>query len=129
MKLSFLFLLNSAHFNTIGQSYQKQKGSGTNDQSLFRPWKKFRKIHLFIYVANIWPSFMMYIMYISFWWVIPEIKSENLCIQVNSWHHKLFHFHLSLWIWKVWKGTKRITKTWISRERKELEDIGKRLRT
>ena len=27
-------------------------------------------------------------------------------MQVNSWHHKLFHFHLSFWIWKVWKGKK-----------------------
>ena len=24
----------------------------------------------------------------------------------NSWHHKLFHFHLSFRIWKVWKGKK-----------------------
>ena len=28
-------------------------------------------------------------------------------MQTNSWH-KLFHFHLSLWIWKVWKGRKKI---------------------
>ena len=27
--------------------------------------------------------------------------------QVNSWHHKLFHFQLSFWIWKVWKGKKK----------------------
>ena len=40
--------------------------------------------------------------------------------QVNSWHHKLFHFHLSFWIWKVWRGSEKITKNWISRERKEL---------
>ena len=33
-------------------------------------------------------------------------------MQANSWHHKLFHFHLSFWIW--------IVKTWISREWKEL---------
>ena len=31
-------------------------------------------------------------------------------MHVNSWHHKLFHFHLSFWIWKVWKGREKITK-------------------
>ena len=40
-------------------------------------------------------------------------------MQVNSWHHKLFHFYLSFWIWKVWKGSEKITKIWISWERKE----------
>ena len=40
-------------------------------------------------------------------------------MQTNSWQHKLFHFHLSFWIWKVWKGRGKITKTWISRKRKE----------
>ena len=24
-------------------------------------------------------------------------------MQANSWHHKLFHFHLSFCIFKVWK--------------------------
>ena len=41
-------------------------------------------------------------------------------MQANSWHHKLFHFHLSFWIWKVWKGRGKITKIWISQEWKEL---------
>ena len=41
-------------------------------------------------------------------------------MEVNSWHHKLFHFYLSFWIWKVWKGSKKITKNGIYRERKEL---------
>ena len=41
-------------------------------------------------------------------------------MQDNSWHHKLFHFHLFFSIWKVWKGRGKITKTWISREWKEL---------
>ena len=41
-------------------------------------------------------------------------------MQVNLWHHKLFHFHLSFWIWKLWKRREKITKKWISRERKEL---------
>ena len=41
-------------------------------------------------------------------------------MQANSWHHKLFHFHSYFWIWKVWKGREKITKTRISRERKKL---------
>ena len=31
-----------------GQSYKKQKGSGTSNQSLFRLQNKFRKIPLFV---------------------------------------------------------------------------------
>ena len=47
-KLTLLFFLNPVPFN--GQNYQKQKGSGTSEQSLFRLQKKFRKIPLlFIY--------------------------------------------------------------------------------
>ena len=45
-KLSLFFLSNPVPFN--GQSYQKQKGSGTSDQSLFRLQNKFRKIPLFV---------------------------------------------------------------------------------
>ena len=41
-------------------------------------------------------------------------------MQVNSWRHKLFHFHLPFCIWKVWKGRDKITKIWIWRERKKL---------
>ena len=41
-------------------------------------------------------------------------------MQANSWHHKLFQFHTSFWIWKVWKGREKITDIWISREQKEL---------
>ena len=33
-KLTLFFLSNPIHFN--GQSYQKQKGPGTSDQSLFK---------------------------------------------------------------------------------------------
>ena len=38
-KVKFIFFLNPAPFN--GQSYQKQKGPGTSDQSLFRLQNKF----------------------------------------------------------------------------------------
>ena len=45
-KLSVFFLWNPAHLN--GQSYQKQKGPGTSDQSLFRLRNKFTKISLLV---------------------------------------------------------------------------------
>ena len=45
-KLTLFFLSNPVPFN--GQNYQKQKGPGTSDQSLFRLQTKFRKIPLLI---------------------------------------------------------------------------------
>ena len=45
-KLTLFFLSNPIPFN--GQSYQKQKRSGTSDWSLFRLRNKFRKIPLFV---------------------------------------------------------------------------------
>ena len=50
-KVKFIFSFEPVPFN--GQSYQKQKGSGTSDQSLFRLQNKFRKIPLLvIYYLN-----------------------------------------------------------------------------
>ena len=40
-KLTLFFLSNPVPFN--GQSYQKQKGPGTSDQSLFRLKKQVQK--------------------------------------------------------------------------------------
>ena len=45
-KLTLFFLLNPVRFD--GQSYQKQKRSGTSHQSLFRLQNKFRNIPLFV---------------------------------------------------------------------------------
>ena len=45
-KLISFFLWNPVPFN--GQSYLKQKGPGTSDQSLFRLKNEFRKIHLLV---------------------------------------------------------------------------------
>ena len=39
---------------------------------------------------------------------------------VNLWYHELFYFHLSFWIWKVWKLREKITKNWIYWELREL---------
>ena len=43
-------LSNPVPFN--GQSYQKQKGSGTIHQSLFKSQNKFRKIPLFVILSD-----------------------------------------------------------------------------
>ena len=45
-KVNFIFLSNPVPFN--GQSYQKQKGSGTSDQSHFRLQNKSKKIPLLV---------------------------------------------------------------------------------
>ena len=45
-KLTFFFLSNLVLFN--GPNYQKQKGPGTSDHSLFRLGNKFRKIPLLV---------------------------------------------------------------------------------
>ena len=45
-KVTLFFLLNLVPFN--GQSYKKQKGLGTSDQSLFRLQNKFTKIFLLV---------------------------------------------------------------------------------
>ena len=45
-KSPLVFFPNPVPFNV--QSYQKQKGPGTSDQSLLRLQKKFRKIPLLV---------------------------------------------------------------------------------
>ena len=112
-KVTFFFLLNPVPFNR--QIYQKQKRPGTSDQSLFRLRNNFRKISfLFMYYLTKFDD----VIQSGFW-----VNSKNsICkfMQANLWHHKLFHFHLPFWIWKVWKGREKITKVWISQEQKKL---------
>ena len=45
-KLTLFFLSNPVPFS--GKDYEKQKGPGTNDQSLFSLQNKFRKIPLLV---------------------------------------------------------------------------------
>ena len=45
-KVNFIFVTNPVPFNR--QSYQKQKGHGTSDRSLFKLQNKFRKIPLLV---------------------------------------------------------------------------------
>ena len=49
-KLTLFSLSNPVPFH--GESYKKQKGSGTSHQSLFRSQNKFRKIPLFIIILS-----------------------------------------------------------------------------
>ena len=112
-KLTLCFLLNPVPFNR--QKYQKQEESWTSDQSLFRLQNRFRKI----------PLLVSYILSDQVWCLIKQVFSYSkkyICkfMQASSWHHKLFHFHLFFWVWKLWKGRENFTKVWISRERKEL---------
>ena len=81
--------------------------------SLFRLRKKFIKISLLVILPDqVWCYIKRFLSY----------SKNYTCkfMQANSWHHKLFHFHLFFWIWKVWKGRGKITKNWISQEQKEL---------
>ena len=71
-------------------------------------------------------KFLYYILSDQVWWChIKQLFSyfkNYICkfMQVDSWHQKLFYFHLSVSIWKVWKGREKITEIRRSRERKEL---------
>ena len=107
------FLSNPVPFN--GQSYKKQNELGTNDQSLFRLWNKFTKISLLV-IYYLTKFDMVY-----YKGVFELFQNCTLkFIQANWWHHKLFHFQLSFWIWEAWKGRGKIAKIWISREQKKL---------
>ena len=93
-KSTLFFLLNPAPFNW--KSYQKQKGPGTSDQSLFRLQNKFTKISSLVSSHQVW------------WCNIKQFLSYSknyTCrfMQANSWHHKLFQSHFSFRISKVWK--------------------------
>ena len=72
-KLALPFLSNSVPFH--GQDYEKQKGPGTSNQSLFKLKNKFRKIPLLV-MHNL--SKLDDVIFSGFG-VIPKITSSNLC--------------------------------------------------
>ena len=77
-KLTLFFLSNAVPFN--GQSYQKQKGSGTRDQSLLNLQNEFRKVCLFvIYYLTKFDDVMQ-----SSFWVNPKITFANLCKPIHD---------------------------------------------
>ena len=81
-----LFLSNPVPFNR--QSYQKQKGSGISDQSLFRLQNKFKNISLFIiYYLTKFDDVMK-----SSYWVIPKFNSPNLCTSI----HEIINYSTSI---------------------------------
>ena len=71
-------------------------------------------------------SFISYILSDQVWWCnikwVLSYSKNYICkfMQANLWNHKLFHFRFPFWIWKVWTGREKITKVWISLERKKL---------
>ena len=77
-------------------------------------------------------SFISYVLSDQVWWCnTKQFLSYSriyICkfMQVNLLHHMLFHFHLSFWVWEVWKGRGKITKIWTSWERKELFRLSKK---
>ena len=112
-RINFIFFLsNSVPFK--GQSYWKQKGPGTSGQSLFMLENKLRKIPLLVkyYLAKFDAIIE------SSFWVIPKITSGNLCKPI----HDIINNSMSICPIESgkWKGREKITKNWISWERKEL---------
>ena len=70
--------MNPVPFN--GQSYQKQKGPGTSNQSLFRLQNKFRKNSLLvIYYQTKFDDIIL-----SSFRVIPKTTSGNLCKPIHD---------------------------------------------
>ena len=85
-KLNLVFLLNPVPFN--GQSYQKQKGSGTRHLLLFRLRNKFTKISLLvIYYLTKFDGVIQ-----SGFSVIPNITPANLCKPI----HDIINYSISI---------------------------------
>ena len=77
-KFILFFLSNPVSFN--GQNYQKQKGTGASDQSLFMLWNKFKNIPLFvIYYLTEFDDVMK-----SSFSDIPKITLANLCKPIDE---------------------------------------------
>ena len=60
----------------------------------------------------IWPSLMMLCK------AVFELFQKLVLQLAYSWRHKLFHFHLSFWIWKLWKGRENYKHFNISRTKR-----------
>ena len=107
-KLPLFFLSNPVSFN--GQNYQKQKGSGTSHQSLFRLRNKFKNIFLFvIYYLTKFDDVMQ-----RSFWVISKITSSNLCKSIDD----IINYSTSIGPFKSGNCGKEGKK--LRKERKEL---------
>ena len=73
-------------------------------------------------------SFISYALSEQLWWCnikrFLSYSKNYICIfmQANSWH-KLFHFHLPFWIWKVWKRKKLQKFEYLEKEKSFLDEI------
>ena len=103
-------LKNQFYFSFRTQSLLKDKVI-KNKKSLelmtSRSWgcETSSKISSFSYMLSdqvLWSNVKQFLSY----------SKNYICkfMQVISWHHKLFHFHLSFWIWRVWKGREKNIK-------------------
>ena len=117
-KLTLCFLPNSVLFN--GKSHPKQKGPGTNSLSIFKLRNKFTKVSLLVtYYLTKFDGLMQ-----SGFWVIPNISPWNSC---KPFHEIIMYsFFVCPFESGNWKGRGKITKIWISRERKELSRWNKK---
>ena len=75
-------------------------------------------------------SLICYTLSEQVWWCIVKqlLSYSKNCIckfmQVNWWHHKSFHFHLSFWIWKLWRGRAELQKfEYLENEKSFLDEI------
>ena len=99
-KLNLVFLLNLVPFN--GQSYQKQKGSGTRHLLLFRLRNKFTKISLLvIYYLTKFDGVIQ-----SGFRVIPRITPANLCKPI----HDIINYSISIYPFESGKCEKEEQK-------------------
>ena len=123
-KLTLFFLWYPVPFN--GWNYQKQKVSGTSDQSLFR----LQNTNITNKEIFLKYFFIRYILSDQVWWCNAKqllgYSKNFICkfMQVNWWHHKLFHFYLSFWIWKLLKGKRKLQKfEYLDNEKSFLDEI------
>ena len=75
-------------------------------------------------------SFISYLLSDQIWWCnIKRFLSYSKTytgkfMQANSWHHKLFHFHLFFWVWKCGKEEEKSRKfEYLDNEKSFLNEI------
>ena len=111
-KLISFFLLNPVPFN--GQSYLKQKGSGTSEQALFRLQSEFRNIPLLvIYYLNKFDDIKQFLSY-------SKNCISNLCKAI----YDIINYSSSNCLFESGKCGKegKNTKMWISQDWKSFLD-------
>ena len=116
-RVTLFFLLNPVPFNR--QNYQKQKGPGTSDQSLFRLQNNFRKIPLLLmYYLTKFDDLIQ-----SGFWVILKMTSANLCkpnYDIKNYSTSICPFES----WKCRKEGKKLQKfEYLENDKSFLDEI------